>query len=304
MEASAARPAPRRAAGADTPLPWIILTIGVISASVSAILIRYATTAEPLAMAFWRCAAGTLVLLPFALRRLGSAGRSSINVSVLAGVFLALHFATWITSLELTSIGASVLMVSTTPIFVAAFARYVLHERLQASGWAGIGFALAGIAVIAAVDLEGSSLGGDALALVGAVTGGVYALAGRSARHELDIFSYAVVAYGAASVLLLIACVLGDVALSGYETQTWWAIAGMIVGPQLLGHTFLNYALKDIDATTVTVAIMAEPVIAIGLAFLLFEETPSLLVYPAGVAILAGVYLVATARREPAVILE
>lgn len=280
-------------------VPWALLGIGICAASTSAILIRYATDADPLALSFWRCAVGAAVLAPFARAHLQVLDRSRLRLPAIAGAFLAVHFASWITSLSLTTVASSVLLVSASPIFVALAAWLVFHERLPSIGWIGLVLALAGTALVGGTGFGGSSLGGNGLALLGGATAGGYAMAGQMARRDLGILEYAVITYSVAAVLLLGACLLGGTPLFGYDAQTWWAIAGLIAGPQLLGHTVINLVLSDLDATTVTVAIMGEPIIAITLAFLLFSEVPSWTVYPGGAAILIGIYLVSTARRSP-----
>jgi drug/metabolite transporter (DMT)-like permease len=278
-------------------VPWVLLGTGIAAASTSAILIRYATTADPLAISFWRCAVGAAVLFPFARVHLARLDRASFRLPAIAGAFLAVHFASWITSLGLTTVASSVLLVSASPIFVALAARLLFRERLAALGWVGLVLALAGTALIGGTGFGGSSLQGNGLALLGGATAGGYALAGQLARRRLGILEYAVITYSAAAAILLVACLVSGEALFGYDAQTWWAIAGLIVGPQLLGHTVINLVLSDLDATTVTVAIMGEPIIAITLAFFLFTEVPSWTVYPGGAAILAGIYLVSSARR-------
>lgn len=285
-------------------VPWVILCIGVLAASVSAIFIRYAEDASGIALSFWRSAAGSLLLLPFAVPGLKRMERRDFLLPIIAGVCLAAHFATWITSVNLTSIASSVLLVCTTPIFVAIAARYIFSERLGALGWTGIGLALLGSALIAGFDFGGSKVEGNVLALIGAITVSGYSLAGRVSRQRLGILEYACVTYGASAVALLLVAVPMRVQLTGYSSQTWWAIAGLIVGPQLLGHTFINFALRAIDATRVSVIVMGEPVIATILAYFLFQETPTWLAYPGGVAILVGIYLVSTVQDEPAVISE
>ena len=284
--------------------PWALLVLGTVAASISAILIRYAEEAHPLAISFWRCSAGALVLVPFAWSKLRRLERSDLKVPAWAGVFLALHFATWITSVGITSIAASVLLVSTAPVFIAIAARYLLAERLPSAAWAGIVVAMLGAVLVTGTNFGGSSVTGNALALIGGATAGGYILAGQIARRRLGILQYAIIAYGVSAVLLVIVCLATGVELFGYSAKTWWAIAGLVVGPQLLGHTVINLVLSELDATTVSVTIMAEPIIAIGLAFLLFSETPTWLVYPGGAAILAGIYVVSTARRQPAQISE
>ncbi|HEX2057761.1 MAG TPA: DMT family transporter [Actinomycetota bacterium] len=285
-------------------LPWALLALGVGAASISAIFVRYADGADPLAQAFWRCAAGAGALLPFAASRLRSVDRAALRAPAVAGLFLALHFATWMTSVNLTTVAASVLLVSTTPVFVAVAALLLYKERLPASAWAGILLASGGAAAVAGGSLGGSSLDGNLLAVAGAATAGGYVMAGQAARRTLGILEYAVVTYVVAGLLLTVVCVVAGVELTGYPAGTWWAIAGLVAGPQLLGHTVINLVLSDIDATTVSVTIMAEPVIATALAFVLFDEAPTWLLYPGGLAILAGIFMVSTARREPVVIVE
>lgn len=268
-------------------------------------MIRYAGGAEPLAIAFWRCAAGTVALAPFGRRGYSRLALRGWILPVVAGAFLAVHFGSWITSLELTTVASSVLLVSTTPVFTALAARYLFRERLRGAVWLGIALTLGGTALIAvAGGGEGeTSRSGDALALLGAVAVAGYTLAGEVSRRRLGIIEYSVITYGSAALLLLAVCLAGAIPLWGYPSSTWLAIAGIVVAPQLLGHTTLNFVLRDLDSTTVSVAVMAEPAIAIGLAYVLFSEAPSVLVYPGGLAILAGILLVSVNRgRAPEII--
>lgn len=294
-----------RSAG-PTWLSWALLAIGVFAVGGSAIIIRYAESAEPLAISFWRCALGAIALAPFGRPGFAKLTKRGWRLPFVAGAFLATHFATWITSLELTTVANSVLLVCTTPVFTAIAARYLFSERLRSVVWLGIALAVGGTALIAVPgggEGQASRLG-DTLALLGGITAAGYTLAGEISRRQLGIVEYAVITYASAAVLLLPVCVMAGVSLFGYSAQTWLAIAGIVIGPQLLGHTILNFVLRDLDATTVTVAIMAEPPIAIGLAFLLFSEAPSVLVYPGGAAIVAGILLVSLNRGKAPEIIE
>lgn len=285
-------------------VPWALLAIGVLGASVSAIAIVYARDAEPMAISFWRCAAGAAVLLPFASRGLKTIKPRQMGLPALAGFFLAAHFATWITSLELTTVAASVLLVTSSPAFVAVIAWWLFHERLQRIAWIGILLTVVGAGLVVGGDLGGSRFTGNLLAVAGAITVGGYMLAGQVSRRELGIFEYSVITYSVAALVLLPVVIVTGSALSGYDAQTWWALAALLVGPQLLGHTVLNFVLKDFGATTIAVAVMAEPLIAALLAYLLFGEVPTLLIYPGAAAILLGIYLVSTRRGAPAVVVE
>ena len=280
---------------------WAVLTLGVSGASVAAILIRLAEDAPPLAISFWRCALGAVVLLPFARWERRGATGTTLRASAFAGVFLALHFATWITSVGLTSVASSVLLVSTTPVFTALVAWLVFKNRLELAGWMGIALTLLGVGLIGGGDFGGSSGLGNLLALTGGAAAAGYLVLGGMARRSLGVVEYAVVTYGTAAALLLPVCLLAGTDLWNYGAATWWAIAGLVIGSQVLGHTLINATLKHLDATTVAVTIMAEPIIATALAFLLFAEAPSVLIYPGGALILAGIYLVTTVRRVPVV---
>jgi len=288
---------------------WTILIIGLLGASVAAILIRYASAddggnAQALAISFWRCTLGALLLAPFARWKTRGATPATAKLSAAAGFFLALHFATWITSVGLTSVASSVLLVSTTPVFTATLAWLLFKERLKPAGWAGIALTLGGIGLIGGGDFGGTSGTGNLLALIGGATAGGYLMFGATARRTLGIVEYAVMTYATAALLLLPVCLVTGIDLWGYGAQTWWAIGGLVVGSQLLGHTMINMALKHIDATTVAVTVMAEPIIATILAALLFAETPSLLIYPGGLLVLAGIYLVTTVRKDPVVTVD
>lgn len=281
---------------------WGLLALGVGVASISGILIRYAEDAGPLAISFWRCAAGAGLLLPFAWSELRRMRSRDFVMPVVAGFFLALHFATWITSLELTTIAASVLLVSTTPLFTAGASKLLFDERIGTRGWGGIGLALSGTALIVGTAISGSRGSGNLLALAGGAAAAGYVMAGRESRKALGILPYAVVTYAVGAVLLLPPTAMDGQDLWGYGGQTYAVLAAIVIGPQLLGHTVINLVLKDLDATTVAVSIMAEPIIASALAYWLFSETPSALIYPGGAAILLGIYLVSTIARPPVVV--
>ena len=271
---------------------WLLLGLGVGAASMSSIFTRYADDAGPLAVSFWRCAGGAVILLPFAARGLRGLSRSGFRTCLVSGIFLAIHFASWITSLYLTTVSSAVLLVSTTPVFVAVAARLLWNDRLGRSGWWGILIALAGSAVVAGADLGGSSFTGNVLALVGGAAGAGYALATQVARRTVPVLEYSVIAYGVSALVLGPAAVAVRSPLSGFDRVTWQAIVAVTLVAQIAGHTLINITLKELHATLVSVTIMVEPIIATLLAYVLFNETPSVLTIPGGIAILGGIYLV------------
>jgi drug/metabolite transporter (DMT)-like permease len=287
-----------------TVASWVLLAVGVAAASLSAIFTRYALGAGALTVSFWRCAGGSALLLPFAAGRLRNLTRAEARSCIVAGVFLGVHFAAWISSLYLTTVSSAVLLVSTTPIFVAVAARLMWADRLSKIGWCGICLATVGTVIVAGADLGGSSLTGNVLAVVGAAAGAGYALGGQVARRTVGVIEYSAVAYAVAAIVLAVGAAVTGTPFTGFDRVTWQAIAALTLVPQVLGHTLINITLKDLHATVVSVTIMAEPIIAIYLAYVLFDESPSLLTIPGGIAILAGIYLVSRAFPSDSVIPE
>jgi drug/metabolite transporter (DMT)-like permease len=268
--------------------------VGVLAVGAAAIFIRLAD-APALGIAIWRCTLGVIALLPLAaLKREKMPKGRDLWVGSLAGVALGAHFGTWIASLEYTSVAASVVLVSTTPVFVAVAAYLLLGERTSALSFAGIALAIAGTAVIAG---GGSGSGnaallGNVLALVGAVAMAVYVLIGRSLRTGgVGTLSYSILGYSTAALALLPVALLSGAQLWGYSATTWFWLFVITLGPQLMGHTVLNWALEFVPASIVSGAVLAEPVIAAVLAWLVLSETPGLVTFLGGLVILAGLYL-------------
>jgi drug/metabolite transporter (DMT)-like permease len=284
----------------------VLLIVGVAAVSTSAPMIRLAD-APPLAVAFYRNLFAAAVLLPVALVRhrgeLRSLGRRRAGALVLAGVFLAIHFAAWIPSVSLTTVAASTVLVTSQSVWAAAGSRLLFGERIRSAAVAGIGVALAGAALISGADFAVSAraFAGDLLALLGAVTAAGYLLTGRRLRQGLSLAAYTGVVYSVCALVLLPALLISGTPLAGFEPNVWLLFALMALGPQILGHTVFNYLLRDLDATVVAVAIMGEPVGASLLALAFFGEVPPVSALLGGALVLGGIYVAVTAQaRRPA----
>ncbi|MBA3424038.1 MAG: DMT family transporter [Rubrobacteraceae bacterium] len=278
------------------------IAVGVLAVSSAAILIRL-SEAPALAVAFWRCALGVVVLLPSALVRRERFPRGKVlYVGLASGVALGAHFGFWIVSLDYTSVAASVVLVSNTPVFVAILAYLIFGEKTSPLSFAGILVALAGTTVIAQDGSAGSAATfGNALALLGAVTFTVYVLVGRSQRSAAEpvgVLPYSIVLYSAAAVALLPAALLSGDELWGYSGETWFWLWAITLGPQILGHTVFNWALGYVEASAVSGAVLAEPVIASFLAWLILAEKPGSATLLGGVVVLAGLFLLLRGRRR------
>jgi drug/metabolite transporter (DMT)-like permease len=261
--------------------PLLVLLVGIVATSISAILIRFAQAEAPsLVVAAWRMILATAMLLPLCLRwrreelaRLDSGGWA---LALTAGLFLALHFASWISSLAYTSVASSTVLVTTTPIWVGLASPLFLGESLSRPLKIGIALAVSGSVIIGlgATAIGSNPLLGNSLALVGAVSGSAYFLIGRRLRVRLSLLSYATVVYGAAAVVLWLVVVWQGLSMTGYSPVTYLILFLMALVPQLLGHSSYNWALGYLPAAYVSVAIVCEPVVASLLAALFFQEIP------------------------------
>jgi drug/metabolite transporter (DMT)-like permease len=269
------------------------VAVGVLAVSAAAIFIRLAE-APALAVAFWRNALGVLVLLPIAFYRrdVFPQGRALL-VGVASGVALGAHFGFWISSLDYTSVAASVVLVCTQPVFVAVLAYLVFGERTSPLSFFGILVALAGTVVIASDGSVGSAtFFGNTLAVIGAITVAVYVLIGRSLRTTgVGVLPYSIVVYASAAATLAPAALYAGAPLWGYSGETWFWLWTVTLGPQILGHTVFNWALRYVDASIISGTILAEPVVSALLAWMVLSERPGFATILGGAIVLLGLFL-------------
>jgi drug/metabolite transporter (DMT)-like permease len=277
--------------------PYAALAIALVAVSHGAIFARLADAA-PLAIAAWRVGLAALVVVPLALAgpRREERRAAPILLAAGAGLLLAIHFATWIASLEYTTIARSVLLVSTSPIWVAVIQLAIGRGAPSPATLLALALAVAGAAIVSGSPLAGASaLVGDLLAIAGGIGLAGYLLLSREAQSTLPFRTYLGAAYGTASVALWCAVFLADVRATGFDTGTWWALAGMAVVSQLIGHSGYNWALRHLDALFVAVVSVGEPVLASALGWWLLGEALDWRTGAGGLLILAGIVLAARA---------
>lgn len=288
-------------------LPFLVLGFGVVVVSFAAILIRFAhgEGASSLAIAAVRLGAAAAVIAPFAWLRAGGEmlrlGRRELGLCLLSGALLAVHFWAWITSLEHTSVASSTALVTTNPLWVALASAILLRERPGGTAVAGIVLTLIGSVLVFAADAgrapgPGSApMLGNVLALVGAMAASGYLLAGRALRARVSLLAYIWLAYSTAAILLLSASIATGISFKSLPGAAWTFMIALALGPQLIGHTTFNWALRRLTATFVAVAILGEPVGSALLAYFFFGEQFSALQFAGFVLLLLGIF---TAARD------
>lgn len=288
-----------------------VLAAAVLALSVAAPLVRLAQS-PPLVVATWRLGLAVVIVATLAWwtgtwRQLRGLSRRDIGLGVTAGIALAAHFWSWIASLGMTSVAASVVLVNLQPVFVAAGSAWWLAERPSARQWSGVVVAALGAIVVGAGDWGASSndggaaggraLLGDGLALLGAATAALYYLIGRRLRATLDLWPYTTLVYGSCFSTLLVASVLTAAPLWPLPTGDLAIFAGLAAGPMLIGHTGMNWALAHLPAYVVNLTVLGEPIGATLLAWWIpsIGEAPGLATVVGGALVLAGA--IRTARR-------
>ncbi len=300
--------------------PALAIVFGILAVSTASPIIRFAQQdASSIVIAAWRLSIATLALAPIALTRnraeIQALGIKKLLLLVLSGFFLSLHFASWISSLEYTTVASSVVLVSTSPLWVALLSPLVLQERIGPAVRTGLLVALLGGVVVGLSEscgftgggltcssiqaaMQGRAMFGNLLALIGALTAAGYLLIGRSVRSSLSLAPYIFVVYGSAAVFLLAAVGLRGEPMLGYQPRAYLYFLALGLVPQLLGHSTFNWALRYLSAAYVSVTLLGEPIGSTILAYFFLRENPGVLEIVGGILILAGIYVASRPGKQ------
>jgi drug/metabolite transporter (DMT)-like permease len=305
--------------------PYLVLLVGVLVAATSSILVRLAQNggAPSLVIAAWRLVLAVIILTPLAWRRgkpeLLRLSRRDWRLGALAGVFLAVHMATWIASLAYTSVASSAALVTTNPLWVTLAVFVLFRERpkpitliglaaaitgsvliafsdggvlaLASGGEGGVALAVNWQAILAPTGKADTALFGDGLALVGAVTASGYLLIGRNLRRRLSTTVYVWLVYTAAMITLVAVVLAARQPFFGYAPIVYVWLLLLAVGPQLISHTTFNWALAHLSTTFVALSILGEPVGSAIFAYFFFGEAFAPIQLAGFVLLLGGISL-------------
>lgn len=263
-------------------------------------------------IAAWRLTLASIILVPVAAsthkRELTSLTRGELLLALLSGIFLALHFATWITSLQYTTVASSVVLVSTIPLWVALLSPFTIKEPIRVAVFIGLILALLGGVVVGISDTCSTSTGritcpnlanfmhgqaflGDLLAVCGAIAGAGYLLIGRKLRSKMSLISYISLVYGMAAIVLVIIMLSARENPFGYSPPIYLWLILLAVIPQLIGHSTFNWALGYLSAAYVSITLLGEPIGSTILAYFILQEKPTLIKLVGGGLILVGIYI-------------
>lgn len=275
--------------------PYLALVIGVLGVSSSAILVKF-TSAPPVIIALYRMLFTFALLLPFTIKNnrhdFKTFSPKEYFLSFLSGFFLTAHFVSWFASLKYTSVASATVLVDTHPIFVIIISFILWREILPKKAYLGVSVALAGTVILSWGDLHlgGDSLKGDILALIGAFAVAIYYLCGRFLLKKMALLPYTTLVYGFSALILLVTAIGNKYPLLGYKPKDYLIFFSLAFFCTLLGHSVLNWALKFLPTSAVSVSVLGEPVVASLLAFVIFQETLSVQQLWGSFLILGGIY--------------
>ena len=277
--------------------PMIMVIIGILGISVSAILVRYSAAPSAVTAAY-RLLWTVVLMTPVVLgkrevrKEIRGLDKKTVLLSCVSGVFLAIHFVVWFESLHHTSVASSTTIVCTEVSWVSLGYCLFLKGKLSAKAIAVIGITLAGSVLIAFADAASgqAQLYGDILALVAAVAVAVYTLIGREMRKSTSTTVYTYLVYSACAAVLVAVCFVQGYPLLKQDFSAVLVGLGLAVFSTILGHSIFSWCLKYFSPSFVSASKLCEPVAAAVMAAVLFGELPVLLQILGGALILGGVY--------------
>jgi drug/metabolite transporter (DMT)-like permease len=283
--------------------PYLALAIGVVAVSTSAILVKYSTSPAGV-IAFYRLFLSVLLLLPLFLTRYVSELRLITKkdwlYSMIAGVFLALHFILWFESLNYTSVASSTVLVTLQPIFAFVGTYFIFKEKISVVTIASGFIAIIGSAIISWGDfrISGSALYGDLLALIACALVTVYLMFGQIVRKRLSLITYTFIVYSFSSITLFVYVIVRNESFIPKQTSDWLYFLLLALVPTLLGHSLFNWSLKWLSTSTISMAILFEPVGAIILAYYLLGEVMIWSQIIGGIIVIGGLSLFVADERK------
>lgn len=300
--------------------PLLVIVFGILAVSTGSIFVRFAQEEAPsIVIAAYRLCLATIFLAPLAFSKhradLVNIQGKDRWLGIGSGIFLALHFATWITSLEFTTVVSSVVLVSTAPLWVAILSPFTIKEPLTKPILIGMVLAFIGVIVVGISDIctvhntnlvcppfsefiRGEAFIGDMLALIGAWMAAGYLLIGRQLRGGMSLIPYIFVVYGVAGIVLFILMLISGEPVTGYSSQTYLWLILLALIPQILGHSSFNWALGYLSAAFVSITLLGEPIGSAVLAYILLDEIPTMLKMIGAILILVGIYIASRGETD------
>jgi drug/metabolite transporter (DMT)-like permease len=294
---------------------YIGLFVAVLAVSWSSIFIRWCGDTDPLIISFYRMLWSAMLF--GIIVRVGIGKTTAQNrrqffklliwkerwLIFIAGLLLALHFATWIYSLQLTTIAHSLLILSSQPVFALILSPIILKEK---GGWRSIvavAITVIGVTLIVWQDFgfEIEQVWGDLLSLFSALFVTLYIFIARFLRGKIDLLPYLMMVYISAALTLIVVSFFGNYPIVNYPIKIHLLMFLLALIPTGVGHSLLNWSARKIEVYKVNIASLGELVFASFMAFIFFGEKPFGIFYVGAALIVVGIILAISERSKEVV---
>ena len=270
---------------------YLLIFIGIVSLSFAAIFIRMSNS-EPLAIATFRMGISSIILLPFYfIKKRNLISKNDLKFFFLSGLFLALHFYTWITSLRFTSIMSSTVLVTTNPIFVSIFSYFLFKKKIKKRTFLAIILSIIGIILMSYGFSFSTNLKGNLLALFGALFASLYIISDYYLIKKYDLIDIVFPVYLVSFLILLSLSFSLNIKLYPLPLREYLLFFLIALIPQVIGHSIINYSLKFFSPIFISLAILGEPLGATIFGIIFFKEIPKVLEIIGGLFIITGIII-------------
>lgn len=277
----------------------LLLIAGLLTFGFAPILVRYATDVQPLTLAALRTIFAVLFLAPFWLakrssyKKLKNDGAKPI-LMIAAGICLGLHFTLWIGSLHYTSVASASVLVTVHPVMLIVAESVLFNKKFKGLVWVGVFIAFSGSVLLGISDNTyagqfPNALFGNTLAFMAAIIFVIYFLIGRSIRQKTEWIDYVFNVYLYAAITCIILTIIWVGGIPYMSISAIWIGIALAIGPTIIGHGSMNYAVKYVTPTLLSTLILTEAIFAAIAAYFIFSEIPSAFSMIAMVVIMMGV---------------
>jgi drug/metabolite transporter (DMT)-like permease len=221
----------------------------------------------------------------------------------LLGVFMNQFM--FISGLSLSSPINAAIMMTTNPILVLVVSAIVLKDKISVLKIAGIIIGASGaIMLIVGKGFQGfdhEHLAGDLLLLGNSISFALYMIFARPLMQKYDAITVL-------KWMFLFGCIMYfPIGISPILNTNWGAIPPkgifaliyIVIGTTFITYLLINYALKHLKSTTVSIYIYLQPVVAVVTASITGADKLTVLNFTASMLVFVGVYLVSR-HNKPA----
>ena len=248
---------------------------------------------------FWRVLIGTLVAVGFAYLTGGRITFRLLVIAFPAGVCFALSFIFGFASFQETSIVNATLIPALQPVLILLFATRLMGERRSRTELSFAALAFFGVVmVVAGASSDGASLEGNIFAVLNLLVFTAYFLLGKRARDaDVHAWSFLAAVFIGACVVALPWALITSHDLDAIQGADWLLLVGLVLLPGMVGHGLMTWAHHYVDVTITSMMTLANPVVSIVGAWILYDQELSPEQLAGGVVVLVALGAILRKQR-------